>query len=74
MAEETLIIDIPKKSLPYNFDYLLTHYVFYPWVVENKQLVRLFKLDSDKFVLIRVGFTEKPVDKLKVSVISASKL
>lgn len=74
MTEETLIIDIPKKSLPYNFDYLLTHYVFYPWVVENKQLVRLFKLDSDKFVFIRVGFTEKPVNKLRVSVISASKL
>lgn len=53
-------IPIPQTSQPYNFDYFLTHYVFEPWVIEGKQLVRLFKLDSGRFVLVRVGFKEKP--------------
>ena len=59
-------ISIPQKSQPYNFDYFLVHYVFAPWIVENpsfaeatkgkKELVRLFKLGSGKFVLVKVGF------------------
>lgn len=52
-------IAIPTTSQPYNFDYFLTHYVFQPWVVENKKLVRLFKLDSGKFVLVEIGFSNK---------------
>ena len=61
-------IPIPEKSQPYNFDFFLTHYVFAPWVVEGKELVRLFKLESEKFVLTRVGFkkTPKPILLIKL--------
>ncbi len=61
-------IPIPEKSQPYNFDFFLTHYVFAPWVVEGKELVRLFKLESGKFVLVKVGFkkTPKPVLLIKL--------
>lgn len=52
-------VPIPKTSQPYNFVYFLTHYVFQPWIVENKKLVRLFKLDSGKFVLVKIGFSNK---------------
>ena len=58
---KTFAISIPEKSKPYNFDFFLTHYVFAPWVVEGKELVRLFKLDSGKFVLVRVGFKSTTV-------------
>jgi len=60
-------IPIPEKSQPYNFDFFLTHYVFAPWVVEGKELVRLFKLDSGKFVLARVGYKEKPKQTLIIA-------
>lgn len=53
-------VPIPAKSQPYNFAYFLTHYVFQPWLIENNTLVRLFKLNSGKFVLVRVGFKNKP--------------
>lgn len=52
-------VPIPDTSQPYNFDYFLTHYVFQPWVIEGRELVRLFKLNSDKFILVRIGFGEK---------------
>lgn len=58
--KKVVSIPIPQTSQPYNFDYFLTHYVFEPWVVEGKELVRLFKLDTGKFVLVRVGFKGKP--------------
>lgn len=67
-------IPIPTESRPYNFGYFLTHYVFQPWVVEGKELVRLFKLDSGKFVLIRVGFKEKPKPTLLITLVSKQKL
>ena len=54
-----ITIPIPEKSLPYNFNFFLTHYVFQPWVVEDKELVRLFKLKSGKMVLVRVGYTSE---------------
>lgn len=53
-------ISIPRKSQPYNFEYFLEHYVLQPWVRENNKLVRLFKLKSGKFILVRVSFKEKP--------------
>lgn len=65
--ERTVTIQIPRTSQPYNFNYLLTHYVFYPWIVENKQLVRLFKLDSGTFVLVRIGYLEKPSPRLALT-------
>lgn len=67
-------IPIPDASQPYNFEYFLTHYVFAPWVVEERELVRLFKLDSGKFVLVRVGFKEKPKPALKINLLSESDL
>lgn len=67
-------IPIPAESQPYNFDYFLTHYVFHPWVVEGKELVRLFKLDSGKFVLVKVSFKEKPQPTLSISLITNEKL
>ncbi len=67
-------IPIPEKSQPYNFGYFLTHYVFQPWVIEEMELVRLFKLTSGKFVLVRVGFKEKPQPALLITLISKQKL
>lgn len=67
-------IPIPKKSQPYNFGYFLTHYVFQPWVIEGKELVRLFRLASGRFVLVKVGFKEKPQPTLVISLISKQKL
>lgn len=61
---KTVEILIPESSKPYNFEYFLTHYVFQPWVVEGKELVRLFKLDSNAFILVRVGYSEKPKSSL----------
>ena len=82
--EKTFNIPIPDKSQPYNFEYFLTHYVFAPWVVENpyftkategkKELVRLFILDSGIFVLVRVGFKEKPKPTLIIQLLSKSDL
>jgi len=60
-------VPIPEKSRPYNFDFFLTHYVFAPWVVEGKTLVRLFKVDSGKFVLAKVGFEEEPKPILMIN-------
>lgn len=57
--EKHISIPIPSSSLPYNFDFFLTHYVFQPWVVEGNELVRLFKLDSGKYILMKVEFEEK---------------
>lgn len=71
---KTVKIPIPETSQPYNFDYFLTHYVFQPWVVEGKELVRLFKLDSGKFVLVKVGFRKKPRPALLISLIPKEKL
>ncbi|MBI3289957.1 DNA-3-methyladenine glycosylase 2 family protein [Candidatus Microgenomates bacterium] len=70
----TISIPIPRESQPYNFDYFLTHYVFYPWVVEDKKLVRLFKLPSGKFVLTRTGFIEKQHPTLTVALESKQTL
>lgn len=61
MVHKKVKIAIPATSQPYNFEYFLTHYVFQPWVVEGEQLVRLFKLDSGKPVLVRVGFSSEPI-------------
>lgn len=72
--ETKIVIPIPEKSQPYNFEYQLTHYVFAPWVVEGKELVRLFKTDSGKFVLVRVGYSDKPSPRLTLSLISEGKL
>lgn len=74
IVRKTFKIPIPEKSQPYNFDYFLTHYVFQPWVIEGMELVRLFKLVSSKFVLVRVGFTEKPQPTLLAPLISKQKL
>lgn len=60
-------IPIPGKSQPYNFNYFLNYYVFAPWVIEGEELVRLFKIESGKFVLARVGFKEKPKPALLIS-------
>ena len=68
------IVPIPEKSQPYNFDFFLTHYVFAPWMVEKKELVRLFKLESGKFVLTRTGFSKKPKAHLIISLQYASNL
>lgn len=67
-------ITIPDESQPYNFDYFLTHYVFYPWVVEDKKLVRLFKLPSGRFVLTRTGFTDKSRPMLLITLESKQNL
>lgn len=67
-------VPIPAASQPYNVEYFLTHYVFQPWVVEDKELVRLFKLDSGKFVLVKVGFSTKPQLTLVITLNSRSKL
>lgn len=69
-----ILIPIPEKSQPYNFDFFLTHYVFQPWVVEEKKLARLFKLPSGKFVLLRVGFKSKHTQSLTVTIVSEQKL
>lgn len=71
--KKVVSVPIPETSQPYNFDYFLTHYVFQPWVIEKKELVRLFKLDSGKFVLVRLGFKEKP-PTLLISIIPKQKL
>lgn len=68
------IVPIPEKSQPYNFDFFLTHYVFAPWVIEENKLVRLFKLDSGKFVLVKVGFEEKSKPSLIIVLNSKLKL
>jgi DNA-3-methyladenine glycosylase II len=52
-------IKIPKDSQPYNFDYLLEHYVLAPWVREKNKLARLFRLSSGKPVLLRISFRKK---------------
>jgi 3-methyladenine DNA glycosylase/8-oxoguanine DNA glycosylase len=65
---------IPEKSQPYNFDYFLTHYVFSPWAVEDRRLVRLFKLKSGMFALARVGFRSKPRPSLIIDLESKSRL
>src|SRR4030042_1603341 len=67
-------IPIPEKSQPYNFKYFLTHYVFAPWVVEGKELVRLFMLDSKIFVLVKVGFKNKPKPNLIITLQSEENL
>lgn len=72
--KKTIKVPIPKTSQPYNFDYFLTHYVFQPWVVEGKELVRLFKSESRKFVLVRVGFSEKPKPTLLIHLQSKERL
>lgn len=71
---KTVKIPIPIASRPYNFDYFLTHYVFAPWVVEGEELVRLFKLDSGKFALVKVGFKENPNPTLFITFIAKEKL
>lgn len=68
--KKTVPVVIPETSQPYNFDYFLTHYVFQPWVVENSELVRLFKLEQDIFVLVRVGYTQKPKPTLIIKLLS----
>lgn len=72
--KKVVSVFIPGTSQPYNFDYFLTHYVFQPWVIEGRELVRLFKLDSGKFVLVKIGFKEKPHPTLLISLISKQKL
>ena len=67
-------IPIPETSQPYNFDYFLTYYVFQPWLVEGKELVRLFKLKEGKFVLTRVKFNNKPRPTLIIAFESKIKL
>ena len=67
-------IPIPKTSQPYNFNYFLTHYVFQPWVVEQEELVRLLKLESGQFVLVRVGFSKKPKPTLLIDLQSKERL
>lgn len=71
---KTRIIPISKNSQPYNFDFFLTHYVFAPWVIEENRLVRLFKLESGKFVLVKVGFEEKPNPSLIITLNSKRKV
>lgn len=71
---KTVKILIPKKSQPYSFKYFLTHYVFQPWVREGSELVRLFRLTSGKFVLVRVGFQGKSQPKLTITLQSKAKL
>ena len=56
--QSRIIIDIPKGSLPYNWDYNLSHYVFQPWVVEEKSLLRLYKTVSGKMVLLKLEFKD----------------
>ncbi len=70
----SFLIKIPPKSLPYNFDFFLEHYVFQPWVVEGKELVRLFKLKSGKFALVNVGFTDGKRPDLKLKIDSKDQL
>ncbi|KKQ86035.1 MAG: 3-methyladenine DNA glycosylase/8-oxoguanine DNA glycosylase [Candidatus Woesebacteria bacterium GW2011_GWB1_38_8] len=65
--KNTTTVSIPDKSQPYNFDFFLTHYVFAPWAIEGKEIVRLFKLDSGKFVLTRTGYKEKPKPQLFIN-------
>lgn len=72
--KKTIEIPIPETSKPYNFEYFLTHYVFQPWVVERKELVRLFKLDSGAFILARVGYQTKPNPSLLLILESKTKI
>lgn len=72
--EKKLTIPIPVNSQPYNFSFFLTHYVFQPWVVEDKQLIRLFKLRSKKFVLVYVSYNVKPGPSLKLTLLSDAAL
>jgi 3-methyladenine DNA glycosylase/8-oxoguanine DNA glycosylase len=70
----TIDIPIPATSLPYNFDFYLNYYLFYPWVVEQDRLLRLLKLDSGRHGLVSVGYVERPHRSLNVSVRSRAKL
>lgn len=67
-------VKIPQTSQPYNFEYFLTHYVFQPWVVEGKELVRLFRLTTGTLALVRVGFLGKPRPALIITLLSENKL
>ena len=67
-------IPVLEKSQPYNFDFFLTYYVFAPWTIEGRQLVRLFKLDSGKFVLTRTDFKQKPKPTLTITLQSKKSL
>lgn len=51
-------LKIPRKSLPFNWDYNLTYYVFHPTVVEGRKLVRLYETPSKKLVLLKVGYDD----------------
>lgn len=72
--EKKFTIPIPVDSQPYNFNFFLTHYVFQPWVVEDKRLIRLFKLKSKKFVLVCVEYNDKPKLSLEMTLLSDIKL
>jgi 3-methyladenine DNA glycosylase/8-oxoguanine DNA glycosylase len=74
VISKKFIVLIPERSLPYNFDFFLSHYVFAPWVVEANELVRLFKLDSGKIILSRTGFKGKPEPQLTVTLQSLEKI
>ncbi|OGM04901.1 hypothetical protein A2715_04600 [Candidatus Woesebacteria bacterium RIFCSPHIGHO2_01_FULL_39_32] len=74
VISKKFFVPVPEKSQPYNFNFFLTHYVFAPWVVEGNELVRLFKLDSGKFVLTRTGFKEKPKPSLIITLYSKNML
>jgi len=70
----TIEIPVPATSLPYNFEFFLDYYLFYPWVVEQDRLLRLFRLDSGQHGLVAVGYAGTPHRRLNVSVRSRSEL
>lgn len=57
MNRTNIIVKSSEVEAPYNFKFHLKHYVVYPWLVENGNLVRILKLKSGKIVKVEILFT-----------------
>ena len=57
MYKKTIFIRSSEVEAPYNFKFHLEHYVIYPWLVENGNLVRILRLKSGKVVRVEILFT-----------------
>lgn len=75
MYKKNIFIKSSEVEAPYNFEFHLEHYVIYPWLVENKNSVRILRLKSEKVVKVEISFTgtvNKP--SFKFIVTSSKKL
>lgn len=57
MYRKNLFVRSSEVEAPYNFKFHLEHYVVYPWLVENGNLVRILRLESGKVVRVEILFT-----------------